>query len=142
VPACRSSSEVTQEFIQGFAGRYARPLTGPEISVREEVFGDAEGVFGYTTREQADGLARQLALRPPMKLLDIGSGRGWPGLHLARVSGCFVCMTDIPDSGLRAAARIAERDGILERTHLVQAGGADLPFRDRAFDCVVHTDVL
>jgi cyclopropane fatty-acyl-phospholipid synthase-like methyltransferase len=75
-----------------------------------------------------------------MRLLDIGAGRGWPGLQVARLSGCTAVLTDVPAVGLREAMHRAARERI--RASFLRATGADQPFRPRSFDAIVHTDVL
>jgi cyclopropane fatty-acyl-phospholipid synthase-like methyltransferase len=45
---------------------------------------------------QADTLAGELRLSAGDRLLDLGSGRGWPGLYLAASSGCQVVPSDLP----------------------------------------------
>jgi hypothetical protein len=45
------------------------------------------------------GLARELHLSAADRLLDLGSGRGWPGLYLAARTGCAVVLTDLPLEG-------------------------------------------
>jgi hypothetical protein len=69
------------------------------------VIGADYGADGYTTLAQADELARRLALRPGARLLELGSGSGWPGLHLAKTSGCAVVLTDLPGPGASPPAR-------------------------------------
>jgi cyclopropane fatty-acyl-phospholipid synthase-like methyltransferase len=60
----------------------------------------------------ADALARALRLSASDRLLDVGTGRAWPGLYLAA------------------------------RTSVVVSAASGLPFRARSFDAVIHTDVL
>ncbi len=131
-----------EDLIEGFRTTYAKPQSEAELAIAREVFGAAEGNRGYTTISQADLLAERLALRPGMRLLDIGSGRGWPGLYLARTTGCDVFITDIPATGLRLAMRRAISEGPADRTVFVQSSGEALPFQPRTFDAIVHTDVL
>jgi hypothetical protein len=50
--------------------------------VERMVIGSDFGADGYTTVGQADELARRLELRPGLQLLDLGCGRGRPGLYL------------------------------------------------------------
>ena len=121
---------------------YARPQTEADLAVEREVFGTNFGIRGYTSVDQADALAERLDLRPGARLLDIGAGRGWPGLYLARKSGCQVVLTDTPAPALLTAARSARRQGLWERCSFLLATGTHLPFRPRAFDAIVHTDVL
>ena len=75
-------------------------------------------------------------------VLDIGAGRGWPGLYLAERTGCSVVMTDVPMEGLASARERSQREGLDDRTWPVNASARDLPFPAETFDAVVHTDVL
>ena len=50
----------------------------------------------YATRSEADLIVSSLALKPGEDLLDLGAGAGWPGLYLAKLSGCRVTLLDIP----------------------------------------------
>ena len=93
---------------QQTAGRFAERyrIAAAEVSRRVElaVIGGDWGANGYTTMTQADLLARELNLRPGMLLLDLGAGRGWPGLYLAASTGSGVVLADVPVEALRLAA--------------------------------------
>jgi len=121
---------------------YGKGQSAVDLAIEREVFGAVIGARGYTTVAQADELADRLALRPPMRLLDIGAGRGWPGLYLAERSGCAVVLTDLPFPALRDALVRARRQGLARRCAALVASGSRLPFRPRAFDAIVHTDTL
>jgi len=125
-----------------FGERYAAPTGDANARIEQSVIGAVWGANGYTTLDQADELGRRLRLWPGARLLDLGTGRGWPGLYLAQQTGCEVVGTDLPVEGLEVGRRRAHDESIGERVSLVVAGGADLPFRPRSFDAVVHTDVL
>lgn len=120
------------------------PLPRGRLADRMEraVIGADYGADGYTTRAQVDALAGHLRLRPGDRLLDLGSGRGWPGLHLAARTGCSVVLTDLPHGALVAAADRARADGLDARVAVVRATGGHLPFRTGTFDALSHTDVL
>lgn len=123
-----------------FSARYS--LHGPIVdAIEERVIGEAWGANGFTTKDQADVLAEQLKLDARMRLLDIGSGRGWPGLYLAKKTGCTVVVSDMPVEGLVTATRRAERERV-KCLGGVAATARDLPFRPESFDAIVHTDVL
>jgi methylase of polypeptide subunit release factors len=125
-----------------FAHRYAVARGDANDVIERDVIGAVWGANGYTTVDQADELGRRLKLRPGGRLLDVGTGRGWPGLYLAKQSGCSLVGTDMPVEGLVQAARRARREGLDERVSLVAAGGSAQPFRSASFDAVVLTDVL
>ena len=125
-----------------FAERYR--VAPAEVSRRIElaVLGGDWGANGYTTMVQADMLARELGLRPGVRLLDLGAGRGWPGLYLAAATGCQVVLADVPVEGLRVAVGRAHREELAGRAASVAATARALPFTPGSFDAIVHTDVL
>ena len=131
-----------QDIVDRFSEVYAKAQTEAELAMEREVFGANEGIRGYTTVAQADALAKRLALRPGMRLLDIGAGRGWPGLYLARTTGCQVIVSDLPLPALRDGMERAHRYRVQGRSSFVLASGTHLPFRRRVFDAIAHTDVL
>lgn len=123
-----------------FRARYA--CDDPVLTAMERaVIGDDYGANGYTTAEQVERLGRLLALTPRDRVLDIGTGKGWPGLRLAHDHGCAVVASDVPVAGLRAGLGRVRGDGRL-RAWFAAARAEALPFRPASFDAVVHTDVL
>jgi ubiquinone/menaquinone biosynthesis C-methylase UbiE len=131
-----------EDVAKWFAETYARMDTAVHRAVQREVFGADSWVRGYTTPAQADLLAERLALRPGLRVLDVGAGLGWPSLYLAQRTGCETVLTDVPEPGLRSALIRAERLGLSRRPLLARASGTHLPFSPRSFDAVVHTDAL
>lgn len=63
-------------------------------------------------------------------------------MFLARRTGRTVVLNDLPVEGLVTATRRTTREGLGARASAVVAAGQILPLRPRAFDAVVHTDVL
>jgi ubiquinone/menaquinone biosynthesis C-methylase UbiE len=100
------------------------------------------GANGYATLAEVSALPGLLGLGPGRRLLDVGSGQGWPGLYLARQTGCRVILTDVPFEGLATATRRASREDLGGRAWALAARGQMLPLRAGAFDAVIHTDVL
>jgi len=125
-----------------FAERYR--VAPAEVSRRVElaVIGGDWGANGYTTKAQADLLGRELGLGPGVRLLDLGAGRGWPGLYLAAATGCQVVLSDVPIEALRAAAARARQERLLGRAAPVAASARAQPFGPAVFDAIVHADVL
>ncbi|HLF98899.1 MAG TPA: methyltransferase domain-containing protein [Acidimicrobiia bacterium] len=136
------TSRDEREVRTAFGERYAIPGSALNDDIERRVIGDAWGANGFTTRAQADEIARRLSLGPGISLLDVGTGRGWPGLYLAAVSGCDVVGTDLPMEGLQIAGARASAEGMDGRASMVVASGRTQPFRPRAFDAIVHSDVI
>jgi 2-polyprenyl-3-methyl-5-hydroxy-6-metoxy-1,4-benzoquinol methylase len=129
------------ETLEHFAVRYRVPYAEVSRRIELAVIGGDWGANGYTTMAQARLLGRELGLRPGVRLLDLGAGRGWPGLYLAASTGCQVVLADVPIEGLRSAAARAESEALTARAAAVVANGRRPPFT-AAFDAIVHTDVL
>jgi hypothetical protein len=128
--------------IEDFEQRYRVKPTEVTRQIEREVIGGDWGANGYTTVGQADRLGRELALGPGSILLDLGAGRGWPGLYLAASTECRVVMADIPADGLRLALDRADDEGLADRAAAVRCSAMGLPLRRGSFDAVVHADVL
>ena len=131
-----------KDTISRFHNRYSLPVTDAALAVEREVIGANVGASGYTTVAQADALIPELRLRPGTQLLDVGAGRGWPGLYLARKTGCDVVLADVPAPGLATALARADEAGLSDRAHPVRAAAEHFPFQSGTFDAVVHTDTL
>jgi SAM-dependent methyltransferase len=125
-----------------FQQRYGNRPSLTARQIEQRVIGGDWGANGFTTMAQADTLAGGLGLSAADRLLDLGSGRGWPGLYLAARTGCRVVLADLPLEGLRVAADRAAEEGLAARTAVVVAAASGLPFRAGSFDAVIHTDVL
>jgi methylase of polypeptide subunit release factors len=125
-----------------FRERYALPATDVTDRIEAAVLGATWGANGYTTLQQANELAQRLELEPSTRLLDFGTGRGWPGVYYAFAYGCDVVATDLTSEGVTVAARRAESEACAARFYAIVATGAHQPFRRSAFDAIVHTDVL
>jgi SAM-dependent methyltransferase len=132
-----------QALIDRFSATYQR-LTSSEImlGIERAVCGCDYGCTSWTTLDETRGIVEMLGLAPGVRLLDIGSGSGWPALYLAQESGCDVTLSDLPLDGLLIARKRAEADGLSDRCRVAQADGAALPFKNAAFDAIYHSDVL
>jgi 2-polyprenyl-3-methyl-5-hydroxy-6-metoxy-1,4-benzoquinol methylase len=116
--------------------------TPAHLSVEREVIGANVGANGYTTLDQAGELGRLLHLRREDRLLDIGAGRGWPGLYLAEQSGCEATLLEISDTDLRQSLGRAERANVSAHCSFVRGTATAPPFRSKSFDVLIHADVL
>ncbi len=130
----------SDELLKRFSSRYAEEGTAAGRLVERRVIGANVGANGYTTVAQADQLVEALDLSPESRLLDLGSGRGWPGLHVAARSKCRVVLTDVPEAAVRAAQHRSA--GAADRVSVARASATHLPFAARSFDAICHADTL
>ena len=136
--ASKDEQAARADFAERYRVRASVALVG---EVEREVIGEAWGSNGFTTVAQAEDLRRRLDLNAGSKLLDMGSGCGWPGLYLASRTGCEVVVTDLPMEGLEIASRRAQVEK-LRTLGGVAASARFLPFADNSFDALVHVDVI
>lgn len=110
--------------------------------IEREVIGADYGANGYTTRAQVDDIIRRIHIDASDRVLDVGTGRGWPATYLAKTTGCSVVASDLPIEGLATGKQRAAREELAERVAFLSARAEALPLRPDTFDAVVHTDVL
>jgi len=128
--------------IREFETSYRKVTTPVMQTIERSVCGCDYGGTSWTTREEAETMARLLAVRRGKRMLEVGAGAGWPALYIATLTGCSVILTDLPIEGLRVASDRAAKDRIDDRCVVVQADGVALPVKDAAFDAISHSDVL
>jgi len=121
---------------------YVRAQSPVMLSIERSVCGCDYGGTSWTIRAEAQQIVALLRLQPSMRLLDVGAGSGWPGLYMAKTSGCDVVLVDLPLAGLRVAAERAGKDRMPGMFGAVVADAAILPFPGGSFDAVSHSDLL
>ncbi|WP_336211731.1 SAM-dependent methyltransferase [Nonomuraea sp. LPB2021202275-12-8] len=88
-----------------------------------------------------EDLARDLDLKPGMRVLDLGSGKGATSVFLAREYGVQVVAADWWVGADEAAAVFAEA-GVGDRVEAVHAEAHVLPFEEESFDAIVSIDAF
>lgn len=96
----------------------------------------------WTTRTEADWVTSALSVQRSSRLLEIGAGAGWPALYIAKRTGCEAVLLDLPFVGAVLARERAASDGIASRCTTMVGDASRLPFADRSFDAIDHSDVL
>ena len=125
-----------------FGEQYRVRRTPVMRELERVVCGCDYGGTSWTTRAEAEQVARLLDLRPGRRLLELGAGSGWPALFLARTTGCTLTLVDVPLEAISIAAERAVAERLDGQCSASVADGAALPFSDNSFDAISHSDVL
>ncbi|MDQ0714038.1 SAM-dependent methyltransferase [Streptomyces luteogriseus] len=98
--------------------------------------------FGFLTRTELQYISGELELAPGGRLVDLGCGRGGPGMWLAREAGAELVGIDIAPEGVaEARSRVAEF-GLRGRARFTAASLTGTGEADNTFDAAVSIDVL
>ena len=134
------NNEHYQKYYQ-FIGRSA---------IMEKIWADAFGDnypaqldhYGYVTNKDLNVFAKLLDLKPSAKLLDIGCGKGGPGLKLAEKLKLKLRGIDIIPEAVKAAIVFQKN---FQLTHLAQFRVGEfysIPLQDKSMDAVISIDSL
>jgi len=125
-----------------FTDKYARGQSPTALKVERMVLGHEVGLGGYTTMEQAGHLCDRMSVKSGARVLDLGTGRGWPGAFLARCMQSRMVFSDLPVGVLReAVVRFGTGESSVGVAG-VAADGRAMPFQSEVFDAIVHADVF
>jgi SAM-dependent methyltransferase len=133
-----------------WAARFERSVAGPASTVREriwrEVFGleypEGTAPFSYISVTELRVFAREVRLESGQGLVDIGCGRGGPGLWVAAATGARLIGLDITESALGAARREADRAGLAGRSGFRRGSFEDTGLPDGSAHAVMSIDAL
>lgn len=136
----RTSEE--QSTFDRFSKKYRLNQSEVMRKIERSVCGCDYGATSWMTVDEARQVGGMLALKPGKRVLELGSGAGWPSIFLAGETGCDMVMTDLPLTGLQTAMARAATENISGNLCAAVASGAALPFQNASFDAVFHADVL
>ncbi|RSO05760.1 class I SAM-dependent methyltransferase [Streptomyces sp. WAC 05379] len=98
--------------------------------------------FGFLTRSELRYIFGELELARGGRLVDLGCGRGGPGMWLAREAGVELVGIDVAPEGVaEARSRVAEF-GLQHRARFTAASCTQTGEADDAFDAAVSIDAL
>jgi len=79
-------------------------------------------------------LANLAALKPNMRLLDVGGGLGGPARTLAHEFGCQVTVVDLTESYVQAGGMLTSLMGLSDKVKHQTGNALELSFEDGSFD--------
>jgi SAM-dependent methyltransferase len=129
---------------------FTREFEQPESAVQARIWADVLGdeypaelaPYSYTTWSELRRMANALAVGSGDVLVDVGCGRGGPGLWVAAMTGARYVGVDIAVPALVAVTRRAERLGLSSQVRTVAASFDALSLDDGKAGAVMSIDAL
>jgi ubiquinone/menaquinone biosynthesis C-methylase UbiE len=129
-----------------FSETFARPASAVQACVWRAVFGDEypEGVepFSFVTRSELGRFADGLNVSSGDTLVDVGCGRGGPGLWVAAATGAALVGIDVAETALAAARARAQELLLDDRARFALGSFERTGLSDGAADAVMSVDAL
>jgi SAM-dependent methyltransferase len=130
--------------------RFEQSFTGPASAVRARIWQQVYGPeypswadpFSYVSVTELRRLARESHAAPGRCLVDIGCGRGGPGLWVAAATGANLIGIDTDDAALDAARRRAAQAGMTERATFRHGSFSATGLPDGSAQSVMSIDAL
>src|SRR6188472_3751628 len=98
--------------------------------------------YSYTSRSELARIAAEVRAGPGDVLVDIGSGRGGPGLWVAATTGADYVAVDISSTGLAEVTLRAAQVGLADRVRVAEGSFEALPLADAEAAAVMSIDAL
>ncbi len=98
--------------------------------------------YSYITRSELAQFVEEMKVDSHSMILDIGCGRGGPGLWVAATTGASIIGVDISTSALSSAEGRAARLGLATRADYVLGDFASIPVPNDSVDALMSIDAL
>ena len=120
--------------------------SGVEAEIWREAFGDEYPAevqpYSYTTRSELADFVLETHLSATSLLVDVGCGRGGPGLWVAAASGASLLGVDISSGALAAAQQRADALALSSDVRFVLGDFASIPLGDNSAAALMSVDAL
>lgn len=141
-----ASAMSDEDWVAIFSAAFANPASTVQSQIWATVFGDEYPAelepYSYTSRSELARVADEVRLGQGDLLVDIGAGRGGPGLWVAATTGAAYMAIDIATSGLKAVEDRATQLGFSERVRTREGSFEALPLADGEASAVMSIDAL
>lgn len=130
--------------------RFEQTFTGPASPVRARIWQQVYGPeypawadpFSYVSVTELRSFTHKLHVAPGQCLVDVGCGRGGPGLWVAAVTGARLVGIDPDEAALAAARCRAVRAGMAARASFRPGTFSDTGLRGGSAQAVMSIDAL
>ena len=129
-----------------FSATFASPASAVEARIWATVFGEEYPAelepYSYTSRSELACIADAVHVAPGELLVDVGAGRGGPGLWVAATTQAAYIAIDIASTALQAVEERAARLGLGDRVRTQEGSFEQLPLGDGEASAVMSIDAL
>jgi SAM-dependent methyltransferase len=129
-----------------FTSVFEAPSSPVLARIWTEVYGEEYPAelepYSFTTRSELNRIVAELGVAPGELLVDIGCGRGGPGLWVAATAGAALLGVDISPTALDAARRRAAALGLDDSATYAEGSYEAIPVEDNAARGVLGIDSL
>jgi len=137
---------VAKNWAQIFDDGFASPTSAVTQRVWREVYGaeypDGVEPYSHVTRSELARFCVEVAIDEKAHLVDVGCGRGGPGLWVAAHTGARLTGIDIAASALKASGDRAHSLGLASRSRYLLGSFDALPLESGSADAVMSVDAL
>lgn len=137
-----SQDRAAERFEQSFAG----PVSAVRARIWQQVYGPEypgwADPFSYVSVTELRRFAQELRPARGQRLVDLGCGRGGPGLWVAAVTGARLIGIDVDESALAAARDRADQARMTSRASFRTGSFSDTGLPDACAQAVMSIDAL
>lgn len=129
-----------------FTAAFEAPASAVEARIWAETYGDEYPAelqpYSFTTRSELRRVVNKLALSRGDLLIDVGCGRGGPGLWVASTTGASIMGVDISPTALEAARQRAAALGLADSATYSEGSFDAIPADTASARGVLSIDAL
>jgi SAM-dependent methyltransferase len=129
-----------------FDREFAAPASGVAARVWRAVFADEYPAgldpYSFVSRTELATICEVVDAVGAEHLVDVGCGRGGPGLWVAQQSGARLTGVDIAPQAVQEATARARALGMAERAQFIVGSFADLPLTAGEADVIMSVDAM
>jgi SAM-dependent methyltransferase len=133
-----------------WTARFEQTFTGPASAVRARIWQQVYGAeypswadpFSYVSVTELRRFAHELHTAHGQCLVDIGCGRGGPGLWVAAATGARLIGIDLDEAALTAARQRADQAGMAGRASFRRGSFSGTGLPDGSAQAVMSIDAL
>lgn len=137
---------MTTNWVEVFEATFAAPVSAVQQRVWREAFGPEypEGIepFSLVSHSELARFSAEVMVDGDGHLVDVGCGRGGPGLWVAANTGARLTGVDIAATAVAAAEQRARALGLAARATFSLGSFESLPFESGSIDAVMSVDAL